>query len=978
MIIQSMKSKLIVTAMLLWIFSSLVALTTDKGSQIMASSNTEVYAYRYLVELYDSGDTVNLNNEVKQFYARFPESTYLPYVQYIEANLALESGENEKAQTIYAALLKENFSQEILGELMLNFALSLAQTKNYSGAMHLLQRIDSEIGNPELSNLANLQKADIFYQMGQYYSAQRAYLTARDAFPDNQEVAYALFSTYLKLNLDEDALAILNNQSNDSVYLLTYYQQWLEYLLGSERTSDFDEFIASERMERFVDVVSILDLRIRRALRCNDFETTSKLLQQIPIHTHQFSLYDALVKINKGQDAAADSLLKILVNDIKPEIAIPAYLERLKLLYKSEPLSAIAQLINYLKDNNNDLMKAELYYTLGYFCYHKEDYPEAIRQLAMAKHYEMSRELSSRIDILVAESWYASGRSDLATDDFNRYLNLYPEGSARDRAWYYLGYISFLVKDYMRSKPCFEELLATYPTSVYIYDAQYYLAEMDFYLANYNLALQNYLQLKDKKPDSSAVSLRIAQTYYYLGDYSNVETYLSDLQPSYEVTILKGSMHLATKNYSAALDQFLLAESFATERLRKSEAQSYRALSLYQLKRFKEASALYLQLSSAKESPDTYLFLSAKSAYAAKDYHQALELYYSFIEQHPESTHYQAALGDIANAYYNMGNYTKAVDDWLNILIRYRNIVNFENTDLDVVRDAILGIELGLKRIDDIDMLDKLMTMTDTFSSEFIKFELNYILVKLYADREQWAELISSAEKIRDQFPNRKIDDIELLAATGLINLNQYEQANEKLSEIYNNSENNEALLKWAELEMLTENYASALEKLSQSYAKYPVVDTWLKMLDCSSLNNYNSFDEIWVAGSNYLVTNPQVYVLRMKQLYHENRFTEASTMADHVLNNSLSTLDHATAFLLMGMIDFQNADYSSAISTLKRVIMLFPEFKDVRSQAVYYIIKSYHLSGMATEAEMHLIQWTSELNKEHILELNKLLGGER
>ena len=134
------------------------------------------------------------------------------------------------------------------------------------------------------------------------------------------------------------------------------------------------------------------------------------------------------------------------------------------------------------------------------------------------------------------------------------------------------------------------------------------MAEIDFYLANYNLALQSYQILLSRNPENSASRLRVAQIYYYLEDYQNTAANLAELQPSYEVCILKGSMFLAQKEYSSALDQFLLAESFAVERLRKAEAQSYRAMTLYHLKRYKEASALYLQLSSEKESPDTYMF----------------------------------------------------------------------------------------------------------------------------------------------------------------------------------------------------------------------------------------------------------------------------------------------------------------------------------------------------------------------------------
>lgn len=159
---------------------------------------------------------------------------------------------------------------------------------------------------------------------------------------------------------------------------------------------------------------------------------------------------------------------------------------------------------------------------------------------------------------------------------------------------------------------------------------------MDFYLANYNLALKKYLYLYEKNPENEVIALRIAQIYFYLGDYDQSENFCKTLFPTTIFAFLKaGNIMLAKKNYSPALEQFILAEGFATDNVREIEAQSYRALCLYQMKRFKDASTLYLKLSREKESPDTYLFLAAKSAYAAKDYHLALELYNNFIDKYP-------------------------------------------------------------------------------------------------------------------------------------------------------------------------------------------------------------------------------------------------------------------------------------------------------------------------------------------------------
>jgi len=648
-------------------------------------------------------------------------------------------------------------------------------------------------------------------------------------------------------------------------------------------------------------------------------------------------------------------------------------------LFKRNQQSAMEQLQTYLKQTPNELMKAELYYTLGYFYFQQENYTEAIRQLGQARNYETSRELNSRIDFLIAEAFYSTGNSILAKDAFNRYLNRYPTGSKRDKAFFYLGYISFQEKDYPEAKNNFQELINLYPESLYCNEATYYLAEMDFYLANYNLALKKYLYLYSKNPENEVVSLRLAQIYYYLGDYGQSESFLQDLVPNYDICLLKGNIMLARKNYTAALDQFLLAEGFAPDNVRKIEAQSYRALTLYQMKRFKDASTLYLKLSKAKESPDTYLFLAAKSAYAARDYHLALELYNDFIEKYPESSHFLEALTDIANTYYNMGNYERAVNDWINILTRFRNTTKFTENQLAIIHDALIGLELALKRVDNNDqLLNELLVLPDTFFSEYIKFELNYILVKVYADELKWADLIATAEKIRTEFPTQKYEDIELLMATGLIELNKYAEADTLLSDLYSQCKNNEALLKWAELEFITGNYDSALEKYLLAYKNKPDDNIWVKLLECSEADNYKEFDKLWSLGSNYLKNHPEVNVIRLRYLYNAQRFEEAELLAEFIINNSLSTLDHATAFLIMGMIDYRQQSYTSAVATLKKVILLFPEYEDIRSKAIYYTILTLLESGANTEAEAFFAKYEADLEEPEkkalmeILEVNQ------
>ncbi len=967
-----MLQKMICAFFVLMLSSNVMAQRSN--GTILATSTQEQYAYRFIVELYDTGDNESLAKELYQFKALYPNSAYLPYIRFIDANLALEAGDHQKAQQIYSELLTGDTILELRAELLLNYAISLNQSSEYAKAMHLLQRIDSEIADPAYSAEAAIQRADIYYKQSQFYSAERAYREALSYLPNDNELQLGLFKCLVKLQKDEEALSLLWNQDPSSTTYRLFIPIWLEYLLANERYNDFDTFMENNVLGAAAKTTNIYDISIRRALLKGDYATADSILAITGIPNSHFLFYKTLVLQSQGEITLAEANFQALVKDPDPEVSVPSYLESLKLLYKSEPLSAITQLTNFIKASLSSVKKTEMYYTLGYFCYHMDDYSEAIKQLSLAKQFDMSRELNSRIDMLIAESWFALSRTDMAMDAFNKYLNHFPEGSHTDKALFYIGYINFTSKDYSQAKLSLTRLTDTYPQSAYFNDALFFLGEMDFYLANYNLALESYLRLLALRTDNNTAALRIAQVYYYLGDYTKSEQFAGELLPTYESCILKGNILVTHRSYASAVEQFLLAESFAEEPLRKAEAKSYRALCLYQMKRFKEASALYLQLSNTQESQDTYLFLSAKSAYAAKDYNQALQLFNTFISEYPNSQHFLSALSSMANSYYNMGNYLQAVEDWVNILKRFRNSIDFSDNELAIVKDALLGIDLGIKRLDGIELTDDLISLPDTFSSEFIKFELNLILLKSYASNDRWADLIASAELIRSEYPQRNTDEIAMLMIDSFMKMNQFEEADTLLSEIYVQGSSNEVLLKWAELEMLTGNYALALQKYKQSFATNPDTDTWLNMLECSSKMDFTQFDELWSLGLQFGDQQTLAGRYRLNQLYQDERFSEAQNLATSMLNTSLSSLDHAESFLILGLIDFQTQNYSACLASLKRVILLFPEYPEVRRCAIIHTIKALVASGAITEAEMHLNLYAKDLDMEALTELNQLV----
>jgi len=945
----------------------------DKG--LLYSTNQEKYDYQYIVELYEMGDNTALEREIPQFFALYPDSAYLPYIHFLEGNMVMDQGDNARACNIYAELINVPLSQEVEALLLINYSTCLVNLGEYSQAMQFLQKAESEFPGTSVNAQSNLLKADIYYRQGLFYSAEKAYKQAVVDYKDDAVIRFRLFETEVKLEKDEDALALIWNLDPTTDIYGRYIHTWLLYLFNNERYAEFDAFLAQNELGPAANSKELADLRIRRAVIAKDYDQLQKLLQQVENAPEDiFKYYRGLLYTAREQYPQADSLFRQLIKSSTGEIAILSYLERLKIMYKAEPLAAISQLTAYLSQAGDIPQKAEAYYTLGYFCYQKQDYPEAIKQLSQASQFATGRELSSRIDILIADAWLALNRPDIAIEHYNRYLNLYPNGRARDKALFYVGYVNFTQKDYPNARNGFNELIDQYPQSVFSNDAKFYLAEIDFYLANYNLALERYLRLQNNLVSPLPVKLRIAQTYYYMSEYANADSALTGVSPSYDVCILKGVLSLSTHNYSKALEQLLLAEQFAKDPISKKEAKSYRALCLYQMKKFKDASKLYLELSTEKESPDLYLYLSGKSAFAAKDYNLAIQLFDDFLDQYPESAHNLNALDEIARSNYNLGNYDQAIEDWLNILIRFRNQKAFDEQETTLIKDILLGLEMAYKKSSNEELSDRLLMIPETFSSEFISFELNLLIMKLYYDAGEWKELLAQAEELRSKYPTQKPYDVQMLMVSSLINLNEHARADSMLAGMYQQAPNDEVLLKWAELEQSSRDYDTALAKYAQVFQHSKQASTWLKMLQCSEAESYAGFDSLWAMGESLVKQVPEARIIKLKALFASEAYSESTVFANEIINLSQSPLDHATAFLYLGLVDFNQAKYPSALNTFRKVMVLFPDFPVIKRQAAYYTVKALIISGARTEAALRLSDYSGLLENPELLELNQLL----
>lgn len=936
-----------------------------------AANNQERYAYKYIVLLYEKGETGILTSEIDNFQAQFPESEYLGYLRFLSGNLKLQKGDYTAALRIYDTLLFAELDLPVKHRLYLHRAQCLYQLKDYAAAMTQIQVLESASRDPQLLAEANISKARIYSSLGQYFSAMRAYQYALLRV-NTPQLQYEFLTVLLQQHKLEEAEAVLNALSSDASYSAQAYSAFLEYLLNNNRGEEFEDLLAQHSELEHELPIQLLSLR--KAFSDADYARAEAILSKSLQPEEHLDYYRALLAKQAGDSGLADELLTALVKTASPELKVLSYLERLKLLYQSEPVAAMLQLGQYVQNPQNKLAKAEQYLTLGFFAYQKQDYWESLKQFNLARTESKNQTKLAEIDLLIAKSWLKAKRHNSAREAFNRYLNLYPQAKDRDTALFYLGFIHHEAKNYALAKSAFTQLLALHPGSLHVPPAKFYLAEMDYYLANYELSLQAFLEILEAEPDNSDAALRTAQIYYYLENYTETERWLEKISPNYDSLILQAHVQFIKKDYPSALQLFSLAERATQNPLQITEAQSLRALCLYQMKRYSEATALYLKLFQGSESPDTYLYLGAKSAYAAGDYHQALRLYDQFVDTYPESQYFFPVLADIANSYYNMGNFTQAVEDYQSILSRYRNIRDFSDADRALLAEVFTGLELALKRSDDPGLTQEIAELSGTFQSLYISFELSYILIKLYAENALWEDLLSHAETMRSEFPQVKRNEVELLMAESLIQLNELAAADSLLAALYSDTHDLSALVRWAEIDYLSSNFEAALQKYRQAYALEPSAELWYHLLKASIAAEYLDFDQLWSLGAHFQEEIPSVRLLRLKQLIDHAEYATAQELTDSIINQSLSSYDHATAFMNKGIILYLQARYEAAIVAFNRTMLLFPDFDDILDSSAYHLIRSYLELGERSEAEMQLWELGPKLSDQHLNIINSLM----
>ncbi|MCB5223533.1 MAG: tetratricopeptide repeat protein [Candidatus Cloacimonadaceae bacterium] len=941
---------------------------------LWGQSIRETDEFNYITELFYSpdADSEELWEEIEAFSNRWPDSPYDEFISYMKANMALRKGDIDQSGLIYEELLSRDVHPAILPDILLNFAIVKYHQSLFPTALELLDDLETLAPHPWYEYQAKLWRGRVKAMQELWFSAAEEYQKALAI--DAEEARFDYYKVLLALGRDETATAILDSLSTGDPDWEDYHGAWLDRLLTEGRYEDFETHLDSlDALFTNTPVFGLL--RTRKALLIHDYDSARLVMDNLEDSGEIGLFYHALLLEQDGNLGAADSIFRFIQISSDPDLAVLSYFERLKIIYEKNPESAIHQLQDYL-DKRQD-KRGEALHILGQFRFNAGDYLGALKAFIEASNHILPVAIAEKNQILGARCYDALGQTKLCVETSNRYLNSHPQGIYRDQAFYYLAKNS--PEEPELAKLNYQRLLRDYPDSPFANQARFALAEIHFYASEYKRAIELYQDVVPSEENQAVLSLRLAQAHYFDRDIAGAEAILEEnpeLDEDFETALLRAGIAFSKKDFEQALKLFSEARSISSTPQQNTEARSYEAYTLYHMGRHGEASQVFLELADSGENADIYLYQAAKSAAQGKQWLRALEIYDRWLDEFPDSELFLNVLADIAVTNFNLGRYGESLSGWLNILRRFTSNTFVADEDMPLLAEVFTGIETSSRKLTGYDHIEEISQLIDSFKSDYIKFELEYILVKLYANAELWAELLREASQFRQSLdlPSQRQNEFDRLLLESLMRLNRLEEADSLAIEIHERAPSQELMIQWAELAEMAGDTELAQERYLKAFQMAPEAGIWLSLLDLSAQNHWLDFPNLWELGAEWQELHPQSHLQRLGYLFETGNLDEASALADSLLDSQSNPWIRAHAEIWLGKALLEKGEAAAARRAFQRIRLLWQEFPDVHAQACYYSVLSLIALDELQEARLALAEYSPLLDSEQLSHLETLL----
>lgn len=877
---------------------------------------------------------------LEAFIKEYPNSAFFAEANLPLADYYLAKKDFGKALETLQKVNQYQLSKEENTQYVLKLGYAKYMQGDAKGAIEALEEAYTSAGNPE--------KSDVAYMLGHLYYSERQLDKAFEFFdPIKTDEKYAqLVRPYyvqmyfnakdydraisegndlLNEGISEDYKAEVHKIIGESYFMkgdyASAYPHLKIYLDGRQDPSESDLYemgYVTGKMGRYDEAVSNFNRLINSnsAMAQNAYYQLGNAYLQTGRKQEALSAYRSAYQMNYDrhvQQLAHEQYAKLSYDIGNPFEGSPKVLqsyiskypnspktaELKNLLVKSylysgdykETLAAIDQLPNSTPET--DKIDQEVSFLLGTEQFNAGNYEEAEKYLTRSLELNENKEISSRAQYWLAQTYYRKANYPSAITRYERLLNeTFPE---RQQLAYDLGYAYFKSKKFDKAQQYFKEYLKN-PSPEFKNDAELRLADTYFADNQLNEAIAIYdraesaddytmfqkamalgfkgdtqakisamKSLVSKYPDSDYrddAEFEIATAYAAQDDFSSSNDYLGRvIKSSADKDLVANAQIYRAQNYIGQNQPEKALSELRTL------GQQYRNTA-YASKIVQAARPVYVQNGDVAgyesfarsvgvkvdaSDIDEINLTTGRQLYAKKDYKGAIPYYEKYLTQNPTGEGLYQAQYELGESYYQTKNTAKA-------LVVLQDVASVQNDYQDDARTRLSQIYLSQNNeAQAMAYLEPLAASSDPSIRTYAQTEL----MKIYANRKDF----SNAERYADEVLKNNKNSLAVQESARII----------KARSLMSSGKDNKAQPAYAALEK-SSNPAVAAEAL---YAK-AFYQNKAKAFKSSNetvfklANNYAS-EEYW--GAKALLVMARNYI-GLKDTY------QASYTVDQILAN--------------------------------------------------------------------------------------------
>lgn len=931
---------------------------------------------RFAIGLYSDGNYELAQSELNKFIKTNPESVYLNDARFLLANSLLSLQRYSEAIKEFARLDLPNIDPVIKADVILGQAQCRYFLKQPVEAEKQFKDFLNSFKNHPLSWKAQYFLGRLAADRDEHEKALQLF-SAAAAEQDDSELNLAIMKTLVALDRTEEAdkqiSKLIFKEPADEQIVIIYNN----YNLQKGRWQNILAAVIPQINSRSQYYA---DYHLLRGIAYYNLGGFAEALAELKrCSNEKAEYYTALCHLKMADRSQAAAILTSLVNSEQEEIRansyfhlamieenIPAANQKLEKFTQDFPQSDFVPIAHYLIGFNN--------FENGNFAIALEKFREAAQSAEKIASAGFAASYQENNTFLTAESLLLNEQSDVALAAFKTYLSDYPKGSFQDEAVYKIGLIYFEQRDLSSAAREFNLLLERFPDSSKTGMSNYYLGEIELLQNDLKAALSYFEEALQGRTDPGYTWERIAQIHFQNKNYQRaleaLENIPSESRYMFAKFFLEGNANFAIRRLDKALQAFEFAEEYALDNRTREIALSRKAATLYQMKRFKEASQIYSRLASTTDDPQAYLIKAANAAFSAEDFLRAIDIYKQYIEKFNQTEDAPSALLGIADSYYNLGKYFSAASYYRKLII--------PGSSSNMLVNALNGLRWSAEQDKSVDFIQIINELLNSHQEINYRFELLSRKLHYYFSKKDWNQSIRVADEMEKLSPDHSaLADIKLIKALSYSELMNYDRAESIYQDLGADKPSAEILFNWALLKEKQADVEAAVELLRQAVQLTKRMDVWTRLLelqisknDIHFQNDLARFQEI---AENEYSQLGELFLIEWKIM---NRRTEYESRLKE-LENSKYNIVRAYVQYLKGYQLYITGNYKDAIPEFLRVRYLHPEFDSIRLKAEIMALEAYLLSNRLDDAKQLFDLIRKDLSEQQKNDFGKRLEQE-